>query len=95
MILQNRFPVKIFAFFGVAKATRSSRQFLELRPKAERIRGGAIGAPPTVAYEIEFGFFRKRSLKLGGELDDCFAGEFEPIRRSLCIIFPCCIYNNK
>ncbi len=53
-----------YRVYGVAEATRSSRQFLELRPKAERIEGGAKrGAPPTVAYEIEFEFFDKGRLK--------------------------------
>jgi len=40
----------------------SSRQFLELRPKAERIEGGGKGEPPpTVAIGKEFEFFRKRA----------------------------------
>jgi len=52
---------KIFAFFGVAEATRSSRQFLELRPKTERTEGGAkMAAPPTFG-EKRFGFFHKRA----------------------------------
>ena len=52
---------KIFAFFGVAEATRSSRQFLELRPKAERIEGGGKSEPPPTFGETECELFRKRA----------------------------------
>ena len=71
----------IFAFFGVAKATRSSRQFLELRPKAERIEGGAkVAAPLPLRSEFSPNFFvnelRKGVRKTDGRL--ALAGKGQP-----------------